>query len=55
MSLEPEKKPPKKCPKHNYWLRKGKCSMCRLDEINAQKKAARDSGKEWHPVKIGVL
>jgi hypothetical protein len=37
----------RKCPAHNFWMRKGQCELCRmrLDEIQRQNELAGGSNK----------
>lgn len=49
----------RKCPAHNFWMRKGQCELCRVeaDKRHAEKmkKQEEAGGSHKPPIKIGIL
>jgi hypothetical protein len=53
--LNSEGKDSRKCPAHNFWMRKGQCEMCRLTADRKQQQQDKEAGIVKLPVKIGKL
>lgn len=53
--MTPTIKDPRKCPAHNYWMRKGQCELCRMAQDKKQKELEQITGSNKPPVKIGKL
>lgn len=45
----------RKCPAHNFWMKKGQCELCRLESEARQREYEKTGGFNKPPVKIGKL
>jgi hypothetical protein len=51
----PKPRDPRKCPMHNYWMRKGQCEICRLEQDKAHSAYLASRGITKQKIKIGKL
>lgn len=44
-----------KCPMHNFWLKKGQCELCRMEQDKRRREYEQTGGSNKPPVKIGKI
>lgn len=50
-----KKTTPRKCPAHNFWMRKGQCELCLRERDLRHKQYEQMGGSNKPPVKIGKI
>jgi ribosomal protein L37E len=51
----PEGRDRRKCPAHNFWMKKGECELCRLERERRLQEYEKEGGSNKPPVKIGKI